>query len=89
MLALKHLFPDPVDIISDRDQGDDHAALLKPEIGDILALLRRRPCTLEHVAAGLNVHITEVVKGIDALNAAGKVKTVVTGGQRFYVASGE
>ena len=89
MLALKPLFPDPVEIISDEDQGDDHAALLKPEIGDILALLRRRPCTLEHVAAGLNVHITEALKDIDHLIAAGKVKTVVSGGQRFYVASGE
>ena len=31
----------------------------------------------------------KALKGIDHLMAAGQVKTVVTGGQRFYVASGE
>lgn len=89
MLALKNLFPGPLDIISENVQNDDPAAaLLNPGFEDILALLRRRPCTLEDVAGGLGMHLTEALKHLDALNSAGKVKTVVTGGRRFYVASG-
>lgn len=89
MLALKNLFPGPVDIISENVQNDDRTfTLLKPRVVDILALLRRRPCTLEDVAGGLGMHITEALKHLDALNSAGKVKTVATGGRHFYVVAG-
>ncbi len=89
MLALKNLFPGPVDIISKNVQNDDRtSALLKPGVKDILALLRRRPCTSWDVARGLGMHITEALKHLEALSANGKAKTVVTGGQHFYVVSG-
>ena len=88
MLALKNLFPGQVDIISENVQNENRtAALLKPGVKDILALLRRRPCTSEDVAGGLGMHITEALKHLDALNSAGKAKTLATGGQHFYVAS--
>lgn len=89
MLALKNFFPCLVDIISEHVQNDAHtAALLNHGVEDILALLRRRPCTSEDVARGLGMHITEALKHLEALNSAGKAKTVVTDGQRFYVAPG-
>jgi len=89
MLALKNLFPGPVDIISENVQNDDRTfTLLKPRVMDILALLRRRPCTSGDVARGLGIHITEAIKRLEALSSAGKVKTVITGGQHFYVVSG-
>jgi wyosine [tRNA(Phe)-imidazoG37] synthetase (radical SAM superfamily) len=89
MLALKNLFPGSVDIISENVQNNDRTSpLLKPEVKDILALLRRRPCTSWDVARGLGMHITEALKHLESLSATGKAKTVVTGGQRFYVVSG-
>ncbi len=88
MLALKNLFPGPVDIISENVHDDRTSALLKPGVEDILALLRRRPCTSGDVAGGLGMHITEALKHLEALRSAGKAKTVITGGQHFYVVSG-
>lgn len=89
MLALKNLFPGLVDIISENVQNYDRtSARLKPGVKDILALLRRRPCTIEDVAGGLGMHIMEALKHLEALRSAGKAKTVATGGRHFYVVSG-
>lgn len=89
MLALKNLFPGLVDIISENVQNYDRtSALLKPGVKDILALLRRRPCTSWDVARGLGMHITEALKDLEAMRSAGKVKTIATSGQYFYVVSG-
>ncbi|MFH1079182.1 MAG: radical SAM protein [Pseudomonadota bacterium] len=89
MLALKNLFPGPVDIIGENVQkGDQASALSKPGAEDVLALLRRRPCTSGDVAGGLGMHIKEALKHLKALSSVGKAKIVVTGGRHFYVSSG-
>ena len=87
MLAMRGLFPGRVDIISESRQTGPHTpALSNARDEDILALLSRRPCTCEDVAGGLGIHVTEAVKHLEPLIAAGKVTTLVTGGRNFFVA---
>ena len=85
MLLLKKLFPGEVDIISGNGKEGAHPSAFT-EAGDmeVLALLSRRPCTYEDVAGGLGIRVTEALKRLEALIAAGKVKTVGTGGRDFY-----
>jgi wyosine [tRNA(Phe)-imidazoG37] synthetase (radical SAM superfamily) len=52
----------------------------------ILELLRRRPCTLDDVAAGLGIHRNEAIKYIEDLTAGGALDARKTGGQTFYSA---
>jgi wyosine [tRNA(Phe)-imidazoG37] synthetase (radical SAM superfamily) len=51
---------------------------------EILALLKRRPCTVQDVSAGLALSPITVMKELDALRSLGKVETVTKGGGVFY-----
>jgi len=89
MLALKVIFPGEVDIISESERdGARVPAFAEARDVDILALLSRRPCTSQDVAGGLGIHVTEALKRLEALTAAGKVNTVATGGRNFYTVTG-
>lgn len=48
---------------------------------DILAMLARRPCTVEDVAVGLRIHKVEAIKRIESLTADGLIEAV-SGGER-------
>ncbi len=86
MLALKGFFPGEVDIISENEQDGAHvSAFAQARDVDILALLSRRPCTSADVASDLGMQVMEAVKHLDMLIADGKVDTIVTGGQRFFI----
>jgi len=87
--ALATKFSGPVDIISgDETKKSDVHLQAESANGDILALLKRRPCTLEGISQGLGMHVAEAIKRMDALLAAGTVETLVSGGLSFYVATG-
>ena len=51
---------------------------------EVLALCRRRPCTLEQVAAGLGIHRNEAVKFITQLQAANRLHPQWHGDQQFF-----
>jgi len=51
----------------------------------ILALLERRPCTLQDVAAGLAVHPNEALKVLDALLSEGRITKEPRGSKTFYL----
>jgi len=51
---------------------------------DVLALCRRRPCTLEQIAAALSVHRNEAAKYVAALRAANSIQARRKGGQEYY-----
>ncbi len=51
---------------------------------DVLALLKRRPCSIEDIAAGLGLHINEVVKYIERLTLAEKIETDVRNQKLYY-----
>jgi len=51
---------------------------------EILGLLRRRPCSLEDIADGLDLHRNEVLKYIEELNAEGLLEESLTAGKLYY-----
>ncbi|MBN2716057.1 MAG: radical SAM protein [Deltaproteobacteria bacterium] len=51
---------------------------------DIVALLNRRPCTIEGVAKGLGLHPNEVVKHLDVLHSRGVIRAVRSNEAVFY-----
>ena len=53
---------------------------------DILTLLKRRPCSIEDIAAGLGFHRNEVVKYIEELSSEGKIKSKPHNQQLYYKA---
>jgi len=55
--------------------------------GDVHALVARRPCTLEDIAAGLGIHRNEALKAVTALVAARQVESSVHNGRLFYTAA--
>jgi len=50
---------------------------------DVLTLLKRRPCSVEDIAAGLGLHRNEVVKYVEELSSEGKIE-VKPQNQRLY-----
>jgi wyosine [tRNA(Phe)-imidazoG37] synthetase (radical SAM superfamily) len=86
---FRRFFPGPAEVISDKKLGKSQPAQA-PTIADadILALLRRRPCTFADVAGGLGIHEMEALKHLDALVKAGTVTTVLADGRTFYAAVG-
>jgi len=53
---------------------------------DILTLLKRRPCSVEDIAAGLGIHRNETVKYIEELLTAGKIAAKPQGQKLYYIA---
>lgn len=51
---------------------------------EILELLRRRPCTLEEIAAGLDLHPNEVAKSLAGLETRREVQRVPAEGTVFW-----
>jgi wyosine [tRNA(Phe)-imidazoG37] synthetase (radical SAM superfamily) len=72
MVRLARCFTGGAEVIADYQAPVVEApARAKPE--DVLALLGRRPCTLQDVAAGLRLHPTQAAKLIEHLTAEGRI----------------
>jgi len=54
---------------------------------DVLTLLKRRPCSVEGIVAGLGLHRNEVVKYIEELSAEGKIEAKPQNQQLYYKAT--
>lgn len=84
---LASLFDPPADVIA-------NYCNVRQELGasgsrkEILALLQRRPCSVEDVADGLNMHPNEVVKYVEALQAEKLLETTWTSGKCYYITAG-
>jgi len=53
---------------------------------DILTLLRRRPCSIEDIAAGLGLHRNEVVKYVEELSSENKIQAKPQDQRLYYKA---
>jgi wyosine [tRNA(Phe)-imidazoG37] synthetase (radical SAM superfamily) len=53
---------------------------------DVLTLLKRRPCCVEDIAAGLGLHRNEVVKYVKELSSAGRIEAKPQNQQLYYKA---
>ncbi len=60
------------------------AGALEATAQDVVELLRRRPCTLEDIAAGLAIHRNEAIKYVRELLEAGRISERREGGRLFY-----
>ena len=56
---------------------------------DVLNLLRRRPCTVDDIAAGLGLHRNEVVKYVEELVDERLLSTSTSDGRVYYAATGQ
>jgi len=86
MEIFASLFDPPAEVISQRTI---ESQILVPHAvtdEDILALLRRRFCTAQGVAAGLGMHIGETMKRLEALAEQGAVTHLRKNGEVFYAA---
>ncbi|RKY16566.1 MAG: radical SAM protein, partial [Planctomycetota bacterium] len=52
---------------------------------EVLAMLRRRPCTVRDVAAGLGVNVNEAAKVVGVLVEQGRIKPVRREGLTYYL----
>jgi wyosine [tRNA(Phe)-imidazoG37] synthetase (radical SAM superfamily) len=51
---------------------------------DVLTLLKRRPCSIEDIAAGLGLHRNEVVKYVEELSSEGKIEAKPQNQKLYY-----
>lgn len=56
---------------------------------DVLAMIRRRPCSIEDVATGLGIHRNEAVKYVELLTADGSIRPEPRGDTVYYVKTSE
>ena len=54
---------------------------------DVFTLLKRRPCSIEDIAAGLGLHRNEVVKYVEELSSEGKIEAKPQNQQLYYKAA--
>jgi wyosine [tRNA(Phe)-imidazoG37] synthetase (radical SAM superfamily) len=68
-----------------------HAVVVEDDLtvslSDVLALLRRRPCSVADIAAGLGAHQGEIIKLVTALLDRGAIRTTMHNGHRYYAAA--
>jgi wyosine [tRNA(Phe)-imidazoG37] synthetase (radical SAM superfamily) len=65
-------------------RADDAASRRAPESEEVLALLRRRPCTVDDIGLGLGFHPNAVVKNLAMLERSGEVHRVLRDGRVFW-----
>lgn len=89
MHALAGLFSRDVEVICDftKSRSEHHAAGATDDAG-ILALLARRPCTADDIAAGLGLHVLDVLKRLDILLAEKQISPETLAGRTFYAPTG-
>jgi len=77
------MFEPPAEVIADFDRPAD-APAASAAAEDILEMLRRRPCSVDDVAHGLNIHPHEAAKRLAELLDAGRVETTRVGKTYYY-----
>jgi wyosine [tRNA(Phe)-imidazoG37] synthetase (radical SAM superfamily) len=79
-------FDPPAEVIAERPSRLGHKSD-KIQPAAVLEMLRRRPCTVEHVAQGLGLNRLEAIKKIEALMAKKQIETYRHECEVFYRAS--
>ncbi|MBM4093011.1 MAG: radical SAM protein [Planctomycetes bacterium] len=81
--AIAAEFSPPAEVIADL-RGDLPAVVEGTDVEPILALLRRRPCTVEDIARGLSIAPPTVAKQMEALQAQHLVEPCWNAGNLYY-----
>ncbi len=83
MEELAKRFDPPAEVIADY-RGVHAQAEFQAGREGVLELLQRRPCSLDDIASGLNMHRNEAIKYVEELNAEGLLEKHSSGGGVFY-----
>ena len=83
MKQLSALFDPPAEIIADF-HADMTGEKFTATRDALLDMLERRPCTIEDIASGLNIHRNEAIKYVQELSARNQVKHSVSAGNTYY-----
>lgn len=83
MQEFANLFDGKAEVISEGNESRSPILHLATD-ADILALLSRRPCTIQGVSAGLGLQVSEVTKRLEALAEQGALIPVQKNGAIFY-----
>jgi len=82
---LRCLFSCPCEVIAESRQSQHDYSSSRNDIEDrILALVSRRPCTIEGIANGLGLRPNEVIKHLDVLCAKEAIRSERRGEAVFY-----
>ena len=84
MASFAASFTPMAEVIS---RGAVSAEDLDADAEDVIALLSRRPCTMEDIASGLGIHHGEALKLVAPLTESGAVATSLHESRRFYTAA--
>ena len=87
LLPLCRYFGEKAEVIADfrgKEQEAEEAQAEKVARDDVLALLSRRPCSLEDLVRGLHSHPNEVLKYVTRLVEEGLISGSNRGGIYFY-----
>ena len=85
MEEIAAMFPAPTEVIADFTKA--HVTKeARAARGDVLDMLRRRPCSLEDIAAGLGIHRNEAIKHVEELSVEGLIEAAKVGETTYYKA---
>ncbi len=83
MVDLASRFDPPGEIIADY-RGVHAQSDFKAGRANVLEMIQRRPCSVEDIAAGLDMHRNEAIKYVEELDASGLLEKLSSGGKLFY-----
>ena len=86
LAELARIFEPPAKVVAEH-RGQRTSAVTQGSAETILALVRRRPCTVEDIARGLGLNPSETVKWLADLERRGKVIGELHGLEQFYRAA--
>jgi wyosine [tRNA(Phe)-imidazoG37] synthetase (radical SAM superfamily) len=86
LAELARMFEPPAEVVAEH-RGQRASAVSQGSAEAILALVRRRPCTVEDTARGLGFNPSETVKWLADLERRGKVTGERRGLDQFYRAA--
>jgi len=84
MAELARLFTPPAEVIADY-HGVHALSEFQAGRSHVWEMIQRRPCSLEDIAAGLNLHRNEVIKYLVELEKEGLTQKQRTGDKVFYI----
>ena len=86
LVELARLFEPEAEVIADYHHVHEQTQFAVSR-DEILSLLRRRPCSIDGIVQGLNMHPNEVVKYVEALQAEKLVETTRISSKCYYKAT--
>ena len=85
---LAAIFNPPAEVIAEF-RGVHQESEFVAGRNEVLDLLRRRPCSIDDIAGGLDMHLNEVVKYVEELAAENLLEKTLVSGKLYYKASAE